>query len=102
MPADTTGMIGSITIDGSINAVDPNDPDPADDPNIDTGQITDVTVFPPSSCGKTTAVALRVYPPGATRSLEIPLTFQACGKSGPVYLHVGPTEGGPGLPGFSR
>ena len=65
-------------------------------------QITDVTVFPPSSCGKTTAVALRVYPPGATRSLEIPLTFQACGKSGPVYLHVGTTEGGTGIPGFSR
>jgi hypothetical protein len=65
-------------------------------------QITDVTAFPPSSCGKTTAVALRVYPPGATRSLEIPLTFQACGKSGPVYLHVGTTEGGTGIPGFSR
>ena len=65
-------------------------------------QITDVTAFPPSSCGKTTAVALRVYPPGATRSLEIPLTFQACGKSGPVYLHIGTTEGGTGIPGFSR
>jgi len=65
-------------------------------------QITDVTVFPPSSCGQTTAVALRVYPPGATRSLEIPFTFQACGKSGPVYLHVGTTEGGTGIPGFSR
>ena len=65
-------------------------------------QITDVTAFPPSSCGKTTAVALRVYPPGATRSLEIPFTFQACGKSGPVYLGVGTTEGGTGIPGFSR
>ena len=65
-------------------------------------QITDVTVFPPSSCGKATAVALRVYPPGATRSLEIPFTFQACGKSGPVYLHVGTTESGTGIPGFSR
>jgi Protein of unknown function (DUF4232) len=65
-------------------------------------QIADVTAFPSSSCGKTTAVALRVYPPGATRSLGIPLTFQACGKSGPVYLHVGTTEGGTGIPGFSR
>ena len=65
-------------------------------------QITDVTVFPPSSCGETTAVALRVYPPGATRSLEIPFTFQACSKSGPAYLHVGTTEGGTGIPGFSR
>jgi Protein of unknown function (DUF4232) len=65
-------------------------------------QITDVANFPPSSCGETTAVALRVYPPGATRSLEIPFTFQACSKSGPVYLHVGTTEGGTGIPGFSR
>jgi hypothetical protein len=65
-------------------------------------QIADVTAFPSSSCGKTTAVALRVYPPGATRSLGIPLTFQACGKSGPVYLHVGTTEDGTGIPGFSR
>ena len=65
-------------------------------------QITDVANFPPSSCGKTTAVALRVYPPGATRSLEIPFTFQACSQSGPVYLHVGTTKGGTGIPGFSR
>lgn len=64
-------------------------------------QITDVANFPPSSCGKTTAVALRVYPPGATRSLEVPFTFQACGKAGPVYLHVGTTKGGTGIPGFS-
>jgi Protein of unknown function (DUF4232) len=65
-------------------------------------QITDVANFPPASCGETTAVALRVYPPGATRSLEIPFTFQACSKSGPVYLHVGTTKGGTGIPGFSR
>jgi hypothetical protein len=64
-------------------------------------QITDVANFPSSSCGETTAVALRVYPPGATRSLEIPFTFQACRKSGPVYLHAGTTEGGTGIPGFS-
>ena len=64
-------------------------------------QITDVANFPPSSCGETTAVALRVYPPGATRSLEVPFTFQACGQSGPVYLHVGTTVSGTGVPGFS-
>jgi hypothetical protein len=64
-------------------------------------QITDVSVFTPSACGRTTAVALRVYPPGATRSLQVPFTFQACGKSGPVYLHVRTTEGGTGIPGFS-
>ena len=64
-------------------------------------QITDVANFPPASCGKTTAVALRVYPPGATRSLEVPFTFPACGKRGPVYLHVGTTVSGTGVPGFS-
>ena len=57
---------------------------------------------PPASCGESTAVALRVYPPGATRSLEVPFTFQACGQSGPVYLHVGTTRAGTGIPGFSR
>jgi hypothetical protein len=65
-------------------------------------QITDVSNFPPASCGETTAVALRVYPPGATRSLEVPFTFPACGKSGPVYLHVGTTVSGTGIPGFGR
>src|SRR5580698_4681517 len=65
-------------------------------------QITDVANFPPASCGESTAVALRVYPPGATRSLEVPFTFQACSQSGPVYLHVGTTKAGTGIPGFSR
>ena len=64
-------------------------------------QITDVGNFPPSSCGPTSAVALRVYPPGATRSLQVPFSFQACGKTGPVYLHVGTTVSGTGIPGFS-
>jgi hypothetical protein len=45
--------------------------------------------------------ALGVYPPGATRSLQIPFRFRACGKSGPVYLHVRTTVAGTGVPGFS-
>jgi Protein of unknown function (DUF4232) len=64
-------------------------------------QIADVSVFTSSTCGPATAVALRVYPPGATRSLQVPFTFRACGKKGPVYLHVRTTEGGTGIPGFS-
>lgn len=64
-------------------------------------QITDVSNFPPSTCGETRAVALRIYPPGATRSLEVPFTFRACSKSGPVYLHVRTTVGGTGVPGLS-
>jgi Protein of unknown function (DUF4232) len=64
-------------------------------------QVTDVGNFTPSTCGETTAVALRVYPPGATRSLGVPFTFRACSKKGPVYLHVRTTVGGTGIPGFS-
>ena len=64
-------------------------------------QITDVANFPSATCGQTTAVALRVYPPGATRSLQVPFRFRACGKSGPVYLHVRTTVAGTGIPGFS-
>jgi hypothetical protein len=64
-------------------------------------RIADVTAFPSSSCGQTTAVALRVYPPGATRSLQVLFRFRACGKSGPVYLHVRTTVAGTGIPGFS-
>ena len=64
-------------------------------------QLADVGDFPPSSCGQATAVALRVYPPGATRSLEVPFTFRGCSKAGPVYLHTGTTLGGTGIPGFS-
>jgi len=64
-------------------------------------QITDVANFPPSSCGQARAVALRVYPPGATRSLEVPFTFRGCSKGGPVYLHVSTTLGGTGIPGLS-
>jgi hypothetical protein len=64
-------------------------------------QITDVGNFPPSSCGQASAVALRVYPPGATRSLEVPFTFRGCSKAGPVYLHIGTTLGGTGIPEFS-
>jgi hypothetical protein len=64
-------------------------------------RISDVTAFPPSACAETRAVALRIYPPGATRSLKVPFTFLACSKSGPVYLHVRTTVGGTGVPGFS-
>jgi hypothetical protein len=49
----------------------------------------------------TSAVALRVYPPNATRSAEVPLTFQACRNAGPVFLHVTTTQSGTGIPGFS-
>jgi hypothetical protein len=50
-------------------------------------QITDVGNFPASSCGAVTAT-LRVYPPGAFRSTNIPYEFRACSIKGPVYLTV--------------
>ncbi len=65
-------------------------------------QITDVANFPPASCDPANAVALRVYPPNDRRSVQVPFSFRACGKSGPVYLHVRTTVGGTGIPGFSH
>ena len=65
-------------------------------------QITDVANFPPASCDPANAVALRVYPPNDRRPAQVPFSFRACGKSGPVYLHVRTTVGGTGIPGFSH
>ncbi len=64
-------------------------------------QITDVYNFPPSTCQPVTAGALRVYAPGDYASLIVPFSFTACGKSGPVYLHVSATIPGTGIPGYS-
>jgi hypothetical protein len=65
-------------------------------------KAVDVGNFPPASCHPATAVALRVYPPNDRRSLEVPLSFRACRKSGPVFLYVRTTVGGAGIPGFSH
>ncbi|HEV2376896.1 MAG TPA: DUF4232 domain-containing protein [Streptosporangiaceae bacterium] len=64
-------------------------------------QITTVANFPPSVCQPTTAVALRVFPPNNTTAAQIPFSFQACSKAGPVYLQVTTTLSGTGIPGFS-
>ncbi len=55
-----------------------------------TLQITDVGNFSASACDPTTAAGLRVYAPNQTSSTRITYSFQACGKAGPVYLHVTP------------
>lgn len=65
-------------------------------------KVVDVGNFPPASCHPASAVALRVYPPNDRRSLEVPLSFRACRKSGPVFLYVRTTVGGAGIPGFSH
>ena len=55
-----------------------------------TLQITDVGNFTASTCGPTTAAGLRVFAPSQTASTRIAFAFQACAKSGPVYLRVSP------------
>ena len=64
-------------------------------------RIVDVANFPAASCDPASAVALRVYPPNDRRPVQVPFSFQACRKSGPVFLDVRTTVGGAGIPGFS-
>jgi hypothetical protein len=63
-------------------------------------QITDVYNFPPSTCHPASAVALKVYAPGDFGWMEVPFSFTACAKSGPVFMHVSPTFGNTGIPGY--
>ena len=44
--------------------------------------------FPPSTCHRTAAAGLRVYPPNQTASKVVPIPFEACSRSGPVFLSV--------------
>lgn len=44
--------------------------------------------FPAATCHQTTAAGLRVFPPGQTTSKVVPFPFEACARSGPVYLSV--------------
>ena len=55
-----------------------------------TVQVTDVGNFTASTCQPTAAAGLRVYAPNQTSSTRLALSFQACAKAGPVYLHVTP------------
>jgi hypothetical protein len=64
-------------------------------------QITDVYNFPPSACHPTKASGLRVYAPGDYSSMQFPFSFEACGKKGPIFLHVSAAIGGTGIPGYS-
>jgi hypothetical protein len=64
-------------------------------------QITDVENFSAGACHPVTADALKIYAPGAYSAHEVPFSFAACSKSGPVYLHVSTTVKGTGIPGYS-
>ena len=51
-------------------------------------QIVVAANYPPATCHRTAAAALRVYPPGQKASKVVPLPFEACAHPGPVILHV--------------
>ncbi len=65
-------------------------------------RLTDVGNFPAATCQPRRASGLRVFAPGAFRSLTIPYSFRACGAKGPRYLHVTTTLGGTGVPHYSH
>jgi hypothetical protein len=44
--------------------------------------------YPEATCHRVDAAGLRVYPPNQTTSKLVPLPFEACSRSGPVYLSV--------------
>ncbi|HST25361.1 MAG TPA: DUF4232 domain-containing protein [Gaiellaceae bacterium] len=51
-------------------------------------QVAEAGNFPPSTCRQVTAAGLRVYPPNQTAAKIVPYPFQACSRTGPVYLSV--------------
>jgi len=51
-------------------------------------QIAEAGNFPASACHRVAAAGLRVYPPNQTAAKVIPLPFEACARTGPVFLHV--------------
>lgn len=51
-------------------------------------QIGTAANYPRSTCHQAAAAGLRVYPPNQTASKVVPFPFQACSRTGPVYLHV--------------
>jgi hypothetical protein len=53
-----------------------------------TLRIVDAGNFPPSTCQRRAAAGLRVYPPNQTASKVVPIPFDACSRSGPVFLSV--------------
>jgi hypothetical protein len=55
-------------------------------------QIADVYNYPPTTCRRTMAAGLRVYPPGQTRAKTVPFPFLACSRTGPTYLHIAPAQ----------
>ncbi len=51
-------------------------------------RVVNVHNFPPARCRPVAAAAFRVYPPNQTASRSVPFPFDACSRSGPVFLFV--------------
>jgi hypothetical protein len=51
-------------------------------------RITEAGNFPNSACHRVGAAGVRVYPPNETASKVVPFPFDACSRTGPVYLSV--------------
>jgi hypothetical protein len=51
--------------------------------------VVDAGNYPSVRCHPTTAAGLRVFPPGNTVSEVVPFPLRACGRAGPLFLHVG-------------
>jgi len=64
--------------------------------------VADVYNYPAATCQPAAATALRIYPPNQTAAVQLPFSFEACAKAGPVYLHVRPVTAGVGIPGYSN
>jgi Protein of unknown function (DUF4232) len=64
--------------------------------------ITEAGNFPARQCGVRTAVALRVIPPHGAHPAFVPLSFPACSRKGPIYLHIRVVRPGVGIPGVSQ
>jgi hypothetical protein len=56
-------------------------------------RIVQAANFPPASCNRRAAAGLRVFPPNQTVSKVVPLPFEACAHTGPVFLNVKAVSG---------
>jgi len=64
--------------------------------------ITEAGNFPARQCRVRTAVALRVIPHSDAHPAFVPLSFPACSRKGPIYLHIRVVRPGVGIPGVSQ
>lgn len=62
---------------------------------IATLRIVQAGNFSRSTCRQAEAAGLRVYPPGERAAKLIPFPFEACSRSGPTYLSIGPARKAP-------